>query len=296
MSTKPKIIELGMSDLEDILRRVDAKELCEEDYATIRAVFESYVGLYHAVGDKAATIARLRKLVFGIKTEKTSAVLGTSTADDVATAEAASEESQETPDAKESAKEKEPAQGHGRNSAVKYTGAEKIEVSHPTLQPGDKCPECQKGTVYEAKPKVLVRLIGQPPVGGKVYYLQKLRCGLCGQIFTATQPEAAGEKKLSVATSGLPRVPNSLPWPKPRCPTIRKIRKRPSGPGCSRRASSRLATVAESPCSSRVTSTRAKTCLMCCRIEPLSWPSRSRCVMHYRKTFLPNYKRFLQIA
>jgi len=196
MSTKPKIIELGMSDLDDILRRVEAKELREEDYSTICAVLESYVTLYQAVGDKAASIARLRKLVFGLKTEKTAAVLGNSSADPAAASESASETSEGTSaSAENSAKEKEPAKGHGRNGAARYTGAAKIEVSHPTLQPGDTCPECGKGTVYEAKPKVLVRLVGQPPIGGKVYYLQKLRCGLCGQIFTAPPPEAVGEKK-----------------------------------------------------------------------------------------------------
>ena len=47
-----------------------------EDYETIRTVIESYVGLYFAVGDKNTTIARLRKMLFGAKTEKTAAVLG----------------------------------------------------------------------------------------------------------------------------------------------------------------------------------------------------------------------------
>ena len=30
-----------------------------------------------------------------------------------------------------------------------YTGAEKIEIRHPSLQPGDPCPRCEAGTVYE---------------------------------------------------------------------------------------------------------------------------------------------------
>ena len=42
-----------------------------------------------------------------------------------------------------------PRQGHGRNGADAYTGAEKIEVPHQSLQPGDPCPECEQGTVYE---------------------------------------------------------------------------------------------------------------------------------------------------
>jgi hypothetical protein len=42
---------------------------------------------------------------------------------------------------------------------------------------------------------VLVRLTGQPPIGAKVYYLQKLRCGLCGASFTAAPPAGVGDKK-----------------------------------------------------------------------------------------------------
>ena len=42
-------------------------------------------------------------------------------------------------------------------------GAEKIRVPHESLQPGDACPDCTQGTVYEvSRPGVLVRIIGQP--------------------------------------------------------------------------------------------------------------------------------------
>ena len=88
-----------------------------------------------------------------------------------------------------------PARGHGRNGADAYTGAEKIEVPHASLQPGDPCPKCEKGTVYETRrPGVLVRLVGQTPVRAKVYYLQKLRCNLCGMVFTAEPPEGAARR------------------------------------------------------------------------------------------------------
>ncbi len=37
--------------------------------------------------------------------------------------------------------------------------------------------------------------MGQPPVGARVYSLQKLRCNLCGVVFTAEPPaESCGEK------------------------------------------------------------------------------------------------------
>ena len=71
-----------------------------------------------------------------------------------------------------------------------------------SLAAGDPCPKCDDGTVYETgRPGVLVRLTGQPPIGAKIYYLQKLRCNLCGAVFTAETPECACREKYD-ATAG----------------------------------------------------------------------------------------------
>jgi transposase len=199
------IVELDMVKLEEILQRVETQELQAEDYATIRALIESYVGLTQAVGDKGATIRRLRQMLFGAKTEKTAAVMGRernapmpgSSQDDVPSAPApeGDAKAEATPHAAEAPADS-PTPGHGRNGADAYLGAEKIEVRHESLQPGDPCPQCNEGTVYEtSRPGVLVRLVGQSPIGAKVYYLQKLRCNLCGVVFTAERPEGLeGEK------------------------------------------------------------------------------------------------------
>jgi transposase len=94
--------------------------------------------------------------------------------------------------------------GHGRNGADAYTGAEKIQVPHESLQPGDLCPECHKGKVYEMKiPGVLIRIVGQAPVQAKVYELQKLRCNLCGKVFTAREPESVGSAKYDATVASM---------------------------------------------------------------------------------------------
>jgi hypothetical protein len=74
MPTKPTFVELDMSKLEDALRRAEGK-LDEQDYAMLKALADSYACLSELVGDKNTTIARLRKLLFGAKTEKTAAVI-----------------------------------------------------------------------------------------------------------------------------------------------------------------------------------------------------------------------------
>ena len=192
-----------MDKLDEILRRVEAKELRADDYEAIRTVIESYVGLFYAVGDKNTTIARLRKMLFGAKTEKTAAVVGNGqnpppSAEESAAAAAATED--EEAQSRESRRK-----NHGRNGADAYSGAEKIEVRHESLQAGDPCPKCEDGTVYETnRPGVLVRLLGQPPVGAKVYYLQKLRCNLCGVVFTAELPAGVdAEEKYDPTVGGM---------------------------------------------------------------------------------------------
>jgi hypothetical protein len=200
-----------MDRLEELLQRAESR-LEEPDYALVKALAESYTYLTALVGDKATTIARLRKLLFGAKTEKTAAVVPpssppepppqtaelessaaeTTPAAGIATAEATS------PDATEPTR----VPGHGRLAAEDYTVAEKINIPHASLTPGDPCPDCGRGTVYETnRPGVLVRLVGQAPILAKVYSLQKLRCNLCGEVFTAALPEGVGDEKYD-ATAG----------------------------------------------------------------------------------------------
>lgn len=198
--TSTPIRELDMDKLENLLQRIDAQELREDDYATLHSLIESYVDLYFAVGDKATTIARLRKLLFGAKTEKTATVIPPSPSSGAAELESSAAETTTatdtaSADAAFDASPTKPA-GHGRLAAADYTGAEQIAVPHESLTPGDPCPDCGKGTVYEmSQPGVLLRLVGQPPIGATVYSRQKLRCKLCGEIFTAALPEGVRDER-----------------------------------------------------------------------------------------------------
>jgi transposase len=89
-----------------------------------------------------------------------------------------------------------PPPGHGRNGAEAFSGARKVDIKHEKLTHCDRCPECGKGNVYGQKePKVLVRIIGQAPLAATVYSLERLRCGACGQVFTAQEPEGVGPEK-----------------------------------------------------------------------------------------------------
>ena len=188
-----------MTRLEDALRQAEEK-LDEKDYAILRAVVDAYDTIAELVDDKNTTIARLRKLLFGSQTEKTKTVIGGGK-DSESPRSASAAVSTAVVVATENAA-KTPPKGHGRNGADAYAGAEKVVVSHESLQPGDACPKCDKGTVYETgRPGVLVRLVGQAPIQAKIYELQKLRCNLCGVVFTARSPDGVGATKYD-ATAG----------------------------------------------------------------------------------------------
>ena len=214
MPTKPTIIEMDMDKLEDVLRRAETNDLSEDDCATIRTLFVSYVQLLDLLKNKKTSIDRLRKMLFGASTEKLAAILGAGKkspppAEDPSAAEASTNGDADTTAQLPSAGEPEgtairPGKGHGRNGADAYTAAEKIAVPHESLQPGDPCPECGEGTVYETnRPGVLVRLVGQAPLHALVYYLQKLRCNLCGAIFAARTPNEAGNEKYDATASAM---------------------------------------------------------------------------------------------
>jgi len=159
------------------------------------------------VEDKNTSIRRLRQLLFGERTEKTAAVVGEKVEDSDAPSERAAtgktglDAEVQNPAESSESDEEAASKGHGRNGADAYRGASRIAVQHPSLAAGDACPACGQGTVYEKAPGVLVRIIGQPPLGATVYELQKLRCHLCGEVFTAPAPVEAGEKKYD-ATAG----------------------------------------------------------------------------------------------
>jgi transposase len=209
MPTKLSTLEIDMSQLDDALRRAEEK-LDEKDYAILKAVVNAYDTIAELVDDKNTTIARLRKLLFGAPTEKTKAVLGSGKDSKTSSSEESSAAPATGADGKAASSsptiaanpEKPQRKGHGRHGADAYAGAEKIAVTHESLQPGDACPQCGQGTVYATgRPGVLVRLVGRSPIQAKVYELEKLRCNLCGVVFTAEPPDGVGAEKYD-ATCG----------------------------------------------------------------------------------------------
>src|SRR5210317_1707473 len=153
--------------------------------------------LSQCVDEKAASIRRLLRMLFGPRTEKLKNVIKDEQKEK---SDSAKSKQENTTDKNNKPKPK----GHGRNAAADYTAAEQIKVDHATLKPQDNCPGCLKGILYEMKvPKVVVRITGKAPIAAKVYQMQKLRCNLCGEIFIADTPAGIGEEKYDAASAAM---------------------------------------------------------------------------------------------
>jgi transposase len=177
---RPERIELGVEDLTKILDRA-APALEAEDLATLRAAVDTLAFLTREIESKGASIQRLRHLMFGAKTETTRNVLGE---------DAGHGAGRDDPRSRTKRK------GHGRNGVAAYRGAERVRVPHASLRPGNPCPECAKGKVYaQSDPAVLVRVKGMAPLRATVYEMDRLRCHLCGKVFTAETPAGLGTEK-----------------------------------------------------------------------------------------------------
>jgi hypothetical protein len=195
-ATEP--IEVSTKELEALLEQATQAPLQPAGYQKLRAAIHTLGYVTELLENREATLANLRRLLCQSSTEKTKQVLK----------QAGLEvgEKKHKPVGKRTAGTKPP--GHGRNGASAYQGAQRIQVQHASLSAGDRCPDCERGKVYPlSDPGVLVRIKGQAPIDATVWELEKLRCNLCGEVFTAEAPAEVGEEKYDATAASMIALP-----------------------------------------------------------------------------------------
>ena len=197
-------IDVSTAELEALLEQ-GRPSLSEDGYQKLRAAIRTLGYVTELLEKQETTLAKLRELLCPASTEKTEKVLKQAGMD---TGEKKS---------KTAAGNYRKKPGHGRHGAAEYRGANKIAVPHGSLKTGDPCPDAQcSGKVYvQRDPGVLVRIKGQAPLAATVYELEKLRCNLCGTIYTAAVPPEAGERKYDESAASmmvLLRYGSGFPW------------------------------------------------------------------------------------
>jgi transposase len=173
----PEVVTLSSTQFEELLGKLAAL-LPAETYQLLEKLLRTLQWLMSAIEAKETTIGRLARIIFGAKTEKTQHLFPP--ASPAATTP--------TPQPK--------PKGHGRTAAADFTGAKRVPVPHPQLQAGQPCPDCQQGKLYRVKrPAQIVRITAQALFAAPCFELEKLRCHLCGKLFTAPAPPEAGLEK-----------------------------------------------------------------------------------------------------
>jgi transposase len=193
---RPDIREIGLDELQAILERAKSEPLDDDEYGKLKAAVETLAFVTSELEKKRVSVTRLKKLLFGASTEKTSQVFKDAPRGDGPCADGESADRGAAGEGEGEKNKDKKRKGHGRNGAADYTGAEKIRIAHESLQSGACCPECDKGKVYlQKEPAVIVRIRGMAPLGATVYERERFRCNLCGKVFTAASPEGVGEDK-----------------------------------------------------------------------------------------------------
>lgn len=192
------IVDFDSKKIEDALAGAKTA-LPEETFHVLETIVQSYLFLRRQLARKRASVERLQRMLFGPRSEKRRLIPPPS-------GESPSEGNSNAGNREGAGKAKPPPPpGHGRNGEDSYRGAETKNVPHEKLKAGERCPGCLKGKVYEQRerPGILVRVTGQPPLAATIYHLQKLRCNLCQEIFSARPPEGVGSRKYDESSASL---------------------------------------------------------------------------------------------
>jgi len=170
-------------ELEQLLVEL-RQQLAPATYQLVESLLQTLQWILALLEQKSLSLARLRQMLFGPKTETTDKLFPQGAGDEASSTTGT--------DSAPKAKRK----GHGRKAAKDYPGAQRVQVPHPTLCPGALCPKCLKAKLYLlSAPARLIRLVAQPIFQATLYELQRLRCAVCGALFTAPAPPEALQGK-----------------------------------------------------------------------------------------------------
>lgn len=177
MKPSKKRLKISTKQLTAVKKRIKTKKLRDEDYELLQGLTETFECLSQVLAEKETSIGRLCKYLLGAPTETAKNLLKDN-------------------GKKRPGKTPKKRKGHGRKPASDYTGAERVAIDHPVLRGGNLCPGCEKGKVYELSlPSVFVHVTGDAPLKATVFERSRLRCNLCGEIFTPDLPAGISDKK-----------------------------------------------------------------------------------------------------
>ena len=189
------------AEIEALRHRLRNGQLYEQDWQLLDRLLGSLLSLVNLLQQKNASISRLKRMLFGPRSDNRTAHKQELEPDTESTPKTGSATTDEPPTAASSAptaaaeQRKHTRVGHGRMAAAAYTGATVVRCTDPELKAGDRCPQCA-GHLYDTNvPSIFIRLTGQPIIGATRYEQQVLRCSACQERSTAPLPEGVEARK-----------------------------------------------------------------------------------------------------
>ncbi len=214
-------IQMTNEQAEVLIEKVKKNELDKEAQRLLCQVIRMFMWLQFALRETKISLIKIKKLVFGQKSEKQNkdtsnhssgrdsgndeaspkddkpdSKTNGSQSDDKTTEDSAATKDTSVPPSDSGSEEEVRKKGNGRLGFDAYTGAQTIYCSHPDHNSGDLCPQCRLGSLFKmADPGSEIRLFSQGLLQATIYFLERYRCSACGAIFKTPMPDEVPNRK-----------------------------------------------------------------------------------------------------
>jgi transposase len=214
--------QIEATEVERLIALAEQGQLDAADQRRVAPLLRTLVWLQHTLLETRISLAKLKRILFGKRTEKTQPKPSPDSLSDLpndppgaacrgdaeaqacpvlpSDSDAKTTTDTSTVDPGTAGKPDKPRPpGHGRLGAADYPGAEVRFCPHDDWTSGERCPACARGTLYSMEPLVRLRFRGQPLVAVTRYDLERLRCSACGALFVAHLPPGVGPERYAIS-------------------------------------------------------------------------------------------------
>ena len=187
----PIVIEKSQEDFDQIIALVRSSNLPDGTKPFVIGCIHLASWIPRALVEHKIAVSNLKWLIFGTG-DKTTKQQDKSPKAEENNADA--EEFEASPSNNESHEPKAPT-GHGRLPHTAYINAQEHTISLESLSAGQLCPHHCGGRLYSINPGILINIKGQNLASVNKYWIEKLRCALCNEIFSANIPAHVHQEK-----------------------------------------------------------------------------------------------------
>jgi transposase len=200
----PKVIDKTPADIDAAINAIKSSDLSSVNKEFAISCIKLAVWLPKALLEKRIKLSNLRKLIFGFggknkkkpKQEGDAKESNEQKNENDNSVENSNEQNDSSNNEASSSVDTQPKiKGHGRLSHSAYTNTIDHQLSIADFKASDLCPENCGGKLYCFEPGIIVRVKGQNIAAVHKYWIQKLRCALCGHIISADISSHVGNEK-----------------------------------------------------------------------------------------------------